>query len=53
LQEPRIVDVSVTASEGSVPGALLMDVSYTVRNTNNRYNKVYPFYLNEKEEIPS
>ncbi|MDR1298695.1 MAG: GPW/gp25 family protein [Oscillospiraceae bacterium] len=51
LQEPRIVDVAVEASEGSAPGALLIDISYTVRNTNNRYNKVYPFFLNEGEEM--
>jgi phage baseplate assembly protein W len=50
LQEPRIVDVRVTASDGRAPGALFMDISYTVRNTNNRYNKVYPFYLNESKE---
>ncbi|MDR2615023.1 MAG: GPW/gp25 family protein [Oscillospiraceae bacterium] len=50
LQEPRIVDVRVTASDGSVPGAILIDISYTVRSTNNRYNKVYPFFLNESEE---
>jgi phage baseplate assembly protein W len=50
LQEPRIVDVRVTASDGAVLGALFIDISYTVRNTNNRYNKVYPFFLNENEE---
>jgi phage baseplate assembly protein W len=50
LQEPRIVDVHVAASDGDSPGALTVEVSYTVRDTNNRYNRVYPFFLNESEE---
>lgn len=46
LQEPRIVDVQVRCSgNDGTSGALLVCVEYTVRSTNNRYNKVYPFYL--------
>ncbi|HIX66366.1 MAG TPA: GPW/gp25 family protein [Candidatus Anaerotruncus excrementipullorum] len=51
LQEPRIVDVQVECREekGNV-GGLVINVSYTVRSTNNRYNRVYPFYLTEGAE---
>ena len=51
LQEPRIVDVQVECKEenGTV-GGLVINVSYTVRSTNNRYNRVYPFYLTEGAE---
>ena len=52
LQEPRIVDVQVDCDEESVAtGTLLVSVGYTVRDTNNRYNKVYPFYLEHSEEL--
>lgn len=46
--EPRIDlnDVSVSM-EGSDKNKLLIEVSYTVRTTNNQYNLVYPFYLKE------
>jgi len=51
LQEPRIVDVQIACREtGGATGALIIDVSYTVRNTNNRYNRVYPFYITEGVE---
>jgi len=50
LQEPRIVDVHVKCSEhDGVTGALTVNVEYTVRSTNNRYNRVYPFYLEQGE----
>lgn len=51
LQEPRIVDVQAACREGEGPaGSLSIEISYTVRSTNNRYNKVYPFYLTEGAE---
>ena len=51
LQEPRIIDVSVTCREmDRLTGALSVEVSYTVRSTNNRYNNVYPFYMTEGSE---
>ena len=47
-QEPRIKDVEVVCRHHSkLDGALIIDVSYTVRSTNNRYNQVYPFYITE------
>lgn len=47
-QEPRIVDLEVECGEmDRVSGTILINVSYTVRSTNNRYNQVYPFYVTE------
>ena len=50
-QEPRIVDVEVACRDANQQtGAVVVEVSYTVRSTNNRYNHVYPFYLTEGSE---
>jgi len=46
LWEPRIELIKVEVSpENAADGKLLVDVSYKVRSTNNRFNLVYPFYL--------
>jgi len=55
-QETRIEDVTVEVSSGNENnnGALLFSISYAVRSTNNRYNHVYPFYMdegNQEEDI--
>jgi phage baseplate assembly protein W len=44
--EPRIeaLEVMVT-TDASEPTRLLIDIGYRVRATNNRFNLVYPFYL--------
>jgi phage baseplate assembly protein W len=48
LWEPRVIDVEVTCKmDSETDGLLLIDISYVVRSTNNPYNLVYPFYLNE------
>jgi len=49
LMETRIEDVEVEVDSGNEinNGALVLNVSYTVRSTNNRYNHVYPFYMDE------
>lgn len=46
--EPRIVvnGVDVSDSEAEA-GMLLIEIDYTIRATNSRFNMVYPFYLNE------
>ncbi len=45
MWEPRIIDVEVNCqNDGAV---LYVNVSYVVRSTNNPFNLVYPFYLNE------
>ena len=50
-QEPRITDVNVRCREmNERSGALVVEVDYTVRSTNNRSNHVYPFYLTEGSE---
>lgn len=50
-QEPRIRDVEVQcAPPDQLTGSLVIEVSYTVRSTNNRYNHVYPFYATEGSE---
>lgn len=48
MNEPRI-EVNEILVEGSDldNGLILISVNYTVRTTNNRFNLVYPFYLNE------
>jgi phage baseplate assembly protein W len=48
LQEPRIRDITVSVKDFSAAtGELIIEVGYTVRSTNNRYNKVYPFFTEE------
>jgi len=44
--EPRIdvLEVDVN-SESSQPNQLLIQITYQVRTTNNRFNLVYPFYV--------
>ena len=51
FQELRITDVSVTCREQDArSGTIVVEVAYTVRSTNNRYNHVYPFYVTEGSE---
>ena len=50
-QEPRIRDVEVMCErQDRLEGTLIINVSYTVRSTNNRYTQVYPFYTTEGSE---
>ncbi|MDQ2085376.1 GPW/gp25 family protein [Herbivorax sp. ANBcel31] len=46
--EPRISEILVelTKDDGDAH-KLLINISYVVRATNNPYNLVYPFYINE------
>jgi uncharacterized protein len=46
--EPRIeLDRLDISEDQAAEGLLLISLDYTVRNTNSRFNLVYPFYLNE------
>ncbi len=46
--EPRITDVKVDVSQSSEDSSRInISISYVVRSTNNPYNLVYPFYMNE------
>ena len=45
--EPRIEVLDVGVQAGGDNGEqLLIDIRYRVRSTDNRFNLVYPFYLN-------
>ena len=50
LWEPRITDVEVNAYAAEA-GKLNIEIGYVVRSTNNPYNLVYPFYINEGLEV--
>lgn len=48
MWEPRIKDIEAEVSPAAdEDGKLLINVRYTVRSTNNPFNLVYPFYINE------
>ena len=48
INEPRITDIEVECSQSEQhDSALIIEINYTVRSTNNPFNMVYPFYLNE------
>jgi phage baseplate assembly protein W len=44
--EPRINIINInTVLDATQPNRLLIEIEYEVRTTNNRFNLVYPFYL--------
>lgn len=46
--EPRIREIEADAVQSDQDGNLvLIQIRYIVRTTNNPYNLVYPFYMNE------
>ena len=46
--EPRITMDNLDVSEDEdEPGRLIIQIEYTIRGTNSRFNMVYPFYINE------
>lgn len=46
--EPRITDIKVQVDDSQKQeGMLLVKISYRVRSTNNPFNLVYPYYVNE------
>ena len=46
--EPRITDIRVHIDDSQEKeGTLLIEIDYRVRSTNNPFNLVYPFYVNE------
>lgn len=48
--EPRVSDVTISFDTQSKPGYLIVDVSYTITDTNTSDNLVFPFYLNGASE---
>lgn len=50
--EPRIRDVEVEVTRDEQrDGCMDVRINYVVRSTNNPYNLVYPFFLNEGMEL--
>lgn len=48
MWEPRIIDLQVEVNEDTEgEGILYIKINYIVRSTNNPYNLVYPYYINE------
>lgn len=46
--EPRITQIEASVSDERISeGLLLIGVRYIIRSTNNPYNLVYPFYIQE------
>lgn len=45
--EPRIDVLNVSVSADDTGAVLLIDIDYEVRATNNVFNLVYPFYLQQ------
>jgi len=50
--EPRIELDSININTVEVhDGLILIELNYTIRSTNSRFNLVYPFYLNEGADV--
>ena len=49
--EPRIRLDDVTIARNAEQGMIEINVQYTVKTTNSRFNLVYPFYLREATEV--
>jgi phage baseplate assembly protein W len=50
--EPRIIDTEVKVeADDTETGKFNIHVSYVVRQTNNPYNLVYPYYINEGLDV--
>lgn len=48
MWEPRIKDIEVDMNDSQTEvGKIIINISYTVRSTNNPYNLVFPYYINE------
>ena len=48
LYEPRIIQVKVEINtDTGEEGRIDIEISYVVRSTNNPYNLVYPYFINE------
>ncbi|NLL17602.1 MAG: GPW/gp25 family protein [Clostridia bacterium] len=48
MWEPRIDEIEVTIDDSqSEAGKVIINISYVVRSTNNPFNLVFPYYINE------
>lgn len=54
--EPRIevnqIEISTSGSQDAIEGKVIIEIEYTIRSTNSRFNYVYDFYKNEASNIP-
>jgi len=51
--EPRVIPNDVTLTDDTLNGIIYVNLGFTVRTTNTRYNLVYPYYLTEGTNIQS
>jgi len=50
--EPRIIlNKAALNVENATEGMVLIEVDYTIRNTNTRTNFVYPYHINEATDL--
>lgn len=49
-QEPRVSNVAIAIDTQTKDGCLIVNIDYTVSETNQRDNLVFPFYLNAGAE---
>lgn len=47
MWEPRIEEIEVTVDTEQEEAMVLIGIKYVVRSTNNPFNLVFPYYLNE------
>lgn len=47
LHEPRIDANNISVTPDQPEGRLMIDIGYTVRGANSRFNLLFPFYLQE------
>jgi phage baseplate assembly protein W len=54
LYEPRVrVNEIQIFQDREAEGLILIEVDYTVKSTNSRFNYVFPFYKTEANPLPS
>jgi phage baseplate assembly protein W len=51
-QEPRVSTVDITTDMQAQQGYIMISIDYTLADTNQRDNLVFPFYLNAEPEPP-
>lgn len=49
-QEPRIGDITIETDSTTKPGCLILNIGYTIIESNTRDNLVFPFYVDQIEE---
>lgn len=51
FHEPRVIPEEVRLTSDAKAGKILIEIEYTIIQTNTRTNLVYPFYLTEATDI--